>query len=551
MVDEVIYNNRKYKLRTGVRGGHYILVKGEKKYVNIKSAKKTTKPKKTTTSKKTTKPKKKISKIQKGGTVEPSMDEFYVLLTIIDTYLSNPNEEINRHQLCAIFWLILSNTNILELLQSYITNERANNFYRSINVNIPLSVAVVLITIGCDPNTYDIESENIQINSKRGPTMFNVKVVKMYILHRFAAQENQLADTDTEKQKAFFSLFVDEVITGPRKGGLDPNTKALLLREFRGIDVQLMNPNNSHSIYSALSNILLTIQTSYNRKVDDRYDPMRIMRNAPLVGNKQYTYEIEKLFAVIIPKVEDVIKRNNTQRPERDSSTSGQCSDIIDAIHKTVFTRRIQARFSKDLGLGLPVNSEGYDLSLFKNAQFIGPTYGMATGRIGCVYIIEDVGDARLQSADNVEQALNSQLHAFATGILPSMISFMEGKDVWKPEIVPRNLFPDDRNFELFCFAGLLRSGVNTLLNPVENPEHMKIIHFGFCQWIFNNVIKFFATGMKKAKFKTFSKYPITDVTPTYQIQDSILHAKQKLLELPPERQYPSGKSPLDKFFSF
>lgn len=33
---EVKYNGRKYKVRSGTRGGHYITVKGEKKYVNMK-----------------------------------------------------------------------------------------------------------------------------------------------------------------------------------------------------------------------------------------------------------------------------------------------------------------------------------------------------------------------------------------------------------------------------------------------------------------------------------------------------------------------------------
>ena len=32
---EVIYNKRKYKVHQGARGGHFVKVKGEKKYINL------------------------------------------------------------------------------------------------------------------------------------------------------------------------------------------------------------------------------------------------------------------------------------------------------------------------------------------------------------------------------------------------------------------------------------------------------------------------------------------------------------------------------------
>ena len=50
---EIIYNKRKYKVHKGVRGGHFIKVKGQKKYINLKDRIKSMK-KQSTVSKKST-----------------------------------------------------------------------------------------------------------------------------------------------------------------------------------------------------------------------------------------------------------------------------------------------------------------------------------------------------------------------------------------------------------------------------------------------------------------------------------------------------------------
>lgn len=60
---EVTYKGRKYKVYDGVRGGHFIKVKGEKKYVNLKQKMKVMK--KSTRPKKSSGPKK--SKLKKGA----------------------------------------------------------------------------------------------------------------------------------------------------------------------------------------------------------------------------------------------------------------------------------------------------------------------------------------------------------------------------------------------------------------------------------------------------------------------------------------------------
>lgn len=82
---EIIYNKRKYKVHQGARGGHFIKVKGEKKYINLKERiasmkKKTTSGKKKTTSGKKTSKKKPVKrKIMKGGGgVEISLDDFNI-----------------------------------------------------------------------------------------------------------------------------------------------------------------------------------------------------------------------------------------------------------------------------------------------------------------------------------------------------------------------------------------------------------------------------------------------------------------------------------------